>query len=177
MKQCWNSLIWCHLPGTAILLLTAHDWVDKLTKDKVCQIASKVAPSDPASWCACLTPSRSLQHCFQKPRHRSSLKRPSTEVHKEPVVPMHNEMLQQAWKWNNAACSHMDGPQRWSHLLIRERQISLHLHMWNLLFKVMQINLFTKQKRTQKSQKQTCGYPRKAGVRDKSEVPELTYMH
>ena len=33
-------------------------------------------------------------------------------------------------------------------------------HMWNLFLKVMQINLFTKQKQTQKSQKQSCGYPR-----------------
>ena len=44
VKQCWNSLLWCHLLGFVSCFLTAHDWVDKLTKDRVWQIASKVAP-------------------------------------------------------------------------------------------------------------------------------------
>lgn len=53
-------LIWCHLLGFVILLPDCTcDWVDKLTNDKVCQIASKVAPVTlpPGAHVLCVIPS------------------------------------------------------------------------------------------------------------------------
>ena len=52
-------------------------------------------------------------------------------------------------EWNNAICSHMDGPReyhtKWSKS-DRERQISYDVtYMWNPK-KMVQMNLFTKQK-------------------------------
>ena len=43
----------------------------------------------------------------------------------------------------------------------RERQISYDItHMWNLILKMVQMNLFTKQKQIYRYQKQTYGYQR-----------------
>ena len=43
----------------------------------------------------------------------------------------------------------------------RERQISYDItYMWNLMKKMIQMNLFTRQKETHRSQKQTYGYQR-----------------
>ena len=49
----------------------------------------------------------------------------------------------------------------------RERQISYDItYMWNLK-KMIQMNLFTKQKQTYRLRKQTCLTKRKGWVRDK----------
>ena len=77
-------------------------------------------------------------------------------------------------KWNNAICSNKDGPRnyhtKWSKSE-RVRQIPHSMsYMWNLKKKKMiQMNLFTKQKHIHRHRKQTYGYQRgKAGVgRDK----------
>ena len=52
---------------------------------------------------------------------------------------------------------------------VRERQISYDItYMWNLNKKMIQMNLFTKQKQTHRHRKQTCGYQRgKVGGRDR----------
>ena len=53
---------------------------------------------------------------------------------------------------------------------VRQRQIYDITHMWNLIFKKMiQMNLFTKQKQTYRYPKQTYGYQRgNMAGRDKS---------
>ena len=58
---------------------------------------------------------------------------------------------------NNAICSNMDGPRdfhtKWSKS-DRERQISYDIaYMGNLILKMIQVNLFTKQKQTYRYQK------------------------
>ena len=73
-------------------------------------------------------------------------------------------LLSHKKEWNNAICSNMDGPRdyhiKWSKS-DRERQISYDItHMWNLTFKKIQMNLFTKQKQTYRYRKQTYGYQR-----------------
>ena len=65
--------------------------------------------------------------------------------------------------WNNAIHSNMDGPRdhhtKWSKSE-RERQISYDItYMWNLK-KVIQVNVFTKQKWIHRHRKQTHGYLR-----------------
>ena len=62
-------------------------------------------------------------------------------------------------KWNNAICSNMVGPRdyhtKWSKT-DRERQISYDIvYMWNLKKKMIQTNLFTKQKQTHRLREQT----------------------
>ena len=48
---------------------------------------------------------------------------------------------------------------------VRERQISYDItYMWNLNKKMIQMNLFTKQKQTHRQRKQTYGYQRRKGV-------------
>ena len=69
------------------------------------------------------------------------------------VVHIYNGLLLSHKKErSNAICSNMDGPRdyhaKWSKL-DRERQISYDIsHMWNQILKVIQMNLFTKQKQT-----------------------------
>ena len=69
---------------------------------------------------------------------------------KEDVVHVYNEILRSHKKeWNNAICSDMDGPRdchtEWGKS-DREKQISYDIaYMWNLK-KMVQMNLFTKQK-------------------------------
>ena len=62
---------------------------------------------------------------------------------------------------NSAICSNVDGPRdyhtKWSKS-DRERQISYDItYMWNLI-KMIQMNFFTKQKQTHRSQNQIYGY-------------------
>ena len=83
---------------------------------------------------------------------------------KEDVGHIYNGILLSHKKeWNNAICSNMDGPRdhhtKWSKSN-RERQISYDItYMWNIK-KMTQMNLFTKQKQTQRLWKQTYGYQR-----------------
>ena len=54
----------------------------------------------------------------------------------------------------------------------RERQIIYDItYMWNL--KITQMNLYTKQKQTHRHRKQTYGYEREEGGRDKLRVWDL----
>jgi len=69
---------------------------------------------------------------------------------KEDVIYIHSEiLLSHKGEWNNAICSNVDGPRDYHTKLSksdRERQISDDItDMWNLI-KMMQKNLFTKQK-------------------------------
>ena len=68
---------------------------------------------------------------------------------KEDVVHIYNGILLRHKKeWNNAICSDMDEPRdtEWNKS-DRERQISYDItYMWNLKKKMVQMNLFTKQK-------------------------------
>ena len=58
----------------------------------------------------------------------------------------------------------MDGPGDYQTKLNeseRERQIAYDItHMWNLILKMVQMNLFTKQKQVYRYQKQMYGYQR-----------------
>ena len=62
-------------------------------------------------------------------------------------------------EWNIAICSNMDGPRdnhtRWSKS-DREKEILYYLYVESK--KIIQINLFMKQKQTHKHRKQTYGY-------------------
>ena len=84
---------------------------------------------------------------------------------KENVVHIYNKILPSHKKeWNNAICSNMDGPTdyhtKWSKS-DGERQKSYDItHMWNLIFKMIQMNLSAKQKQTHRFWKQTYGYQR-----------------
>ena len=93
---------------------------------------------------------------------------------KEDVVYLYNGILLSHKKeWNNTICSNMDGPRdyhtNWGKSE-RERQIISYdiAYMRNLKKKMIQMNLFTKQKQTYRLWKQTYGYQRgKVGGRDK----------
>ena len=66
-------------------------------------------------------------------------------------------------EWNNAICRNMDGHRddhtKWNKS-DREKQISYDItYMWNLK-KMIQMNLFTKQKQTHRHRKQIYGYQR-----------------
>ena len=53
----------------------------------------------------------------------------------------------------------------------RERQIPYDItHMWNIIFKMIQINLFTKQKQTHRFQKQTCSYYQRGNMVERDEL-------
>ena len=76
-------------------------------------------------------------------------------------------------KWNNAIFSNMDGPRdyhtKWSKS-DRERKISYDI-TYVESEKIIQMNLFTKQKQTHRLRKQTYGYQRgKLGGRNKLAV-------
>ena len=65
-------------------------------------------------------------------------------------------------EWNNTICSSMDGPRdyhtKWSKSE-RERQIPYDItYMWSK--KMIQMNLFMKQKQTHRHRKQIYGYQR-----------------
>ena len=67
-------------------------------------------------------------------------------------------------EWNNAICSNMNGPRdyhtKWSKS-DRERQIAYDIaYMWNLILKMIQMDLYTKEKQTHRSWNQTYGYQR-----------------
>ena len=77
-------------------------------------------------------------------------------------------VLRHKKEWNNAICSNMCTPRdyhtKWSKS-DRERQISYGIaYMWNLK-KMIQMNLFTRQKETHRHRKQTYGYWRGWGGR------------
>ena len=89
---------------------------------------------------------------------------------KEDVVHIYNGILLSHIKeWKNAICSDMEGHRdchtEWSKS-DRERQISYDItYMWNLK-KMVQVNLFTKQKLSHRYRKQTYGYQGGKGGRD-----------
>ena len=63
---------------------------------------------------------------------------------------------------NLAICGNVDGPRyyytKWSKS-DREIQISYYItHMWNLIFKMTQMNLFTKQKQTHRHRERIYDY-------------------
>ena len=90
---------------------------------------------------------------------------------KEDVVHIYNGILVSHKKeWNTAIFSNMDGPRddhtKWSKSE-RERQIPYDItHMWNLILKMIQMNLFTKLKQTHRHRKKPYGYQRGKGVGD-----------
>ena len=71
---------------------------------------------------------------------------------KEDVVHIYNGILLSHYKeWNTAICNNTEGPRdyhtKWNKS-DKERQISYHIaYMWNLK-KIIQMNLFTKQRLT-----------------------------
>ena len=74
-------------------------------------------------------------------------------MNEEDVVHIYNGiLLSHIEVRNNAICSNMDGPRDYHTKRSesdRERQISYDItHMWNLILKMIQMNLFTKQKQT-----------------------------
>ena len=76
----------------------------------------------------------------------------SKEMDKEDVVHIYKGILLSYKKeQNNAICNNMHGPINY-HIkrIVRQRnQISYYItHMWNLIFKMIQMYLFTKQKQT-----------------------------
>ena len=84
---------------------------------------------------------------------------------KEDVVHIYNGIILSYKKeWSKSICNNMDGPRdyyiEWSKS-DRERQISYDInYMWNLIFKVIQKNLFIKQKQTHRFWNQICSYHR-----------------
>ena len=82
---------------------------------------------------------------------------------KEDVVHIYNGILLSHEKeWTNAICSNMYGPgdyhTKWSKS-DRERQISHDIsYMQNLKNRMIQMNLFTKQKQTHRLREWTYGY-------------------
>ena len=100
---------------------------------------------------------------------------------KQPKCPSTEEGIKKMWYvyikgillshkkgWNNTICSNMDGPRdyhtKWSKLE-RERQISYDMAYMCNLKKMIQMNLFTKQKQTHRHKRQTYGYQRGRGWR------------
>ena len=82
---------------------------------------------------------------------------------KDNVVHIYNGILAIKKEQNNATHSNMDGLgnyyTKWSKS-DRQRQISYDItYMWNLK-KMIQMNLFIKQKQTHRHRKQTYGYQR-----------------
>ena len=81
---------------------------------------------------------------------------------REDVVYIHSGIsLSHKEEWNNAICSNMDGCRdyhtKWSKS-DRERQIPYDTaYMWSQK-KMIQMNLFTKQKQTHRHRKQIYGY-------------------
>ena len=90
------------------------------------------------------------------------------QIDKEDVVHIYNGILLSNKKeQKNAICNNMDGPRdcqtEWSKS-DTERQTSYDItYMWNLK-KMVQINLFTKQKWSHRCKKQTYGYQRMGGL-------------
>ena len=90
---------------------------------------------------------------------------------KKDVVHRYNGILpSQKKEWNNAICSNMDGP-RDDHTMRsksdRERQISYAITYVQNLKKMIQMNLFTKQKQTHRLRERTYCYLGKGGERDR----------
>ena len=83
-------------------------------------------------------------------------------------------LLSHKKEWNIAICINMDGPgdchTEWSKS-DRERQVSYDIaYMWNLK-KMIQMNIFTKQKQTHRLREWTYGYQwGRMGGRDRLEV-------
>ena len=88
---------------------------------------------------------------------------------KEDVLHTYNEtLLSYKKEWNNAICSNMDGCRDYHTKCSkseRQRQIYEIAYRWNLKRKKkIQMNLFTKQKKTHRHRKQTHGYQRVKGI-------------
>ena len=80
---------------------------------------------------------------------------------KEDMVHMHNGLLSHKKGWNYTICNNMDGPRadhtKWSKSEKEKyHMISLICGIW----RIMQINLFTKEKQSHRHRKQTYGYQR-----------------
>ena len=62
-------------------------------------------------------------------------------------------------EWNNAICSNMDGSRDYHPKWSEVREIPYDItYVYNLKIKMIQMNLFTKQKQTQRLRKQMYGY-------------------
>ena len=89
-------------------------------------------------------------------------KQPKCPVTEEWImVYIHNEILLSHKKeWNNTICSNTDGPRnhhtKWSKSDRDKHHISLIMESK----KIIQLNLFTKQKQTHRVQEQNYGYQR-----------------
>ena len=59
-------------------------------------------------------------------------------------------------EWNNSICNNMDGPRDY-HIKWRQRKTNIIYHLYVESKKMIQINLFTKEKLTHRHGKQTYG--------------------
>ena len=106
----------------------------------------------------------SQQHCLQQPIHGSNLNiyRQMSGWRRYGINVSHEK------EWNNAMCSNMAGPRDDHTKKMRQRKTNI---MWYHLYKKMvQMNLFTKQKWTHRYGGQACSYQR---VQWKEEVWEF----
>ena len=77
----------------------------------------------------------------------------------EDVVHIYNGIaLSHKKEWNNVICSNMDGPRQY-HIKWRQRNTNV---IWYFLYleskKIIQMNLYAKQKQTHRYRKQIYGY-------------------
>ena len=79
---------------------------------------------------------------------------------KEDVVHIYNVILLSHEKeWNNATCSNIDGPRDCHTEKVTQRKTYIIWHRLYVKFKKMvQMNLFTKEKQSHRCRKQTYGY-------------------
>ena len=96
---------------------------------------------------------------------------------KEVVVLMYNGIsLSHEKEWNNAIWSNMDGSRDYHTKWSKSKTNITWYHLYVESKKMIQKNLFTKQKQTHRLQKQTYGYGEPWGGRDKLGVWD-EYMH
>ena len=87
-------------------------------------------------------------------------------IEKEDVVHIYNGILLSHKKeWNNVICSSMVGPRDYQSKWNKSDKDKCHMKsfIYQNLIKIIQKNLFTKQKQTHRFQNQTYGYQRGNG--------------
>ena len=79
---------------------------------------------------------------------------------KEDVVHIYKRILLSHKKLNNAICSNMDGPRDYHTKLSKAEKDTSYDIIRGIKKKMIQVNLFIKQKQTHSFQKQSCGNQR-----------------
>ena len=70
-------------------------------------------------------------------------------------------LLSNKKEWNNAICSNMDGPRDYHTKWSKSEEDKFHMtSLRGGIYKLIQMNLFTKQKQTHRLWKQNYGYQR-----------------